>query len=229
MPGPSGEDRSLRIVAQHVVREGHTPPCNGFQSGIGLSRGNRQRALTNFQRADKLAGSQDAHAQMGEDSRQTGPVIQRRSQRLGRAQMLETLLEVSKREKHLPKLAPEIDVLFDGFPAFRETTERDQCLLEARHRLAVRGTRDCLGTGLPAIGDSFLPDLAANSVMCQPFEVLDQSIRIEPLDRSDDAPVKATPPLGEEARIRNLMRERVPERVLDVRKEPRLVEELCTR
>ena len=80
--------------------------------------------------------------------------------------------------------------------------------------------------GLAEIGDRLLPQLAAQGVMGQPLDLLGEPVGREPLDRLDDAGVEGAPPVLEQAPVGHLVRQRVLERVLEVRKEPRLVEEL---
>ena len=62
--------------------------------------------------------------------------------------------------------------------------------------------------------------------MGQPLDLLGQPVGIEPLDRLHDPRVEGPPALAEEAAVGHLVRQRVLERVLEVGKEARLVEEL---
>src|SRR3990172_666671 len=141
--------------------------------------------------------------------------------------MRENPLMVSKGEEHIAKLAPEIDVAFDGFSGFRETPERDQRLFEARRRLTVSRTRGRLGTGLAEIRHGLSPKLTPEGVVGQPFHMLDQAVGKESLNRLDDPRVEGPAPLLEQAPVGHLVGEGVLEGVLEVGKEARLVEELA--
>ena len=101
-----------------------------------------------------------------------------------------------------------------------------QRLLEAARRLPVGRPRAGLGAGLTQVRYGLLPHLTAHGMVGEPFDVLDQPIRIGTFDRADDAGVKLLAPLFEQRAVGHFMRERVLEGVLGIREEPRLVEEL---
>ena len=58
------------------------------------------------------------------------------------------------------------------------------------------------------------------------FDVLDETVGVEPLDRLRDARVERAAPLTEHAAVGDLVGEGVLERLLDLGEERRLVEEL---
>src|SRR5215813_13875117 len=62
--------------------------------------------------------------------------------------------------------------------------------------------------------------------MRQAFDLLFSSLRVQRLDRRDDASVQSPPPVLQDAPVGHLVRERVLERVFEVREDARLVEEL---
>ena len=62
--------------------------------------------------------------------------------------------------------------------------------------------------------------------MCEAVDLLGKTVGIEFLDRGDEAAVQGPASLVEEAGVRHLVGQRVLERVLEIRKEPRLVEKL---
>ena len=62
--------------------------------------------------------------------------------------------------------------------------------------------------------------------MRQALDLLREAIGIETLDRFDDRPVERAPPILQHASVRDLVRERVLERVLEVGEKLRLVHEL---
>jgi len=59
----------------------------------------------------------------------------------------------------------EIDHLRVGIVVYRETLDGRECLFEVRHSLSVRGASRRLLTGLPAIGQSFIPHFSPEGVM----------------------------------------------------------------
>src|SRR5262247_4004201 len=62
--------------------------------------------------------------------------------------------------------------------------------------------------------------------MRQAFDVLREPLRVQRLDRLDDASVQSSPPVLEDAPVGHLVRERMLEGVFKVREDARLVEEL---
>ena len=125
---------------------------------------------------------------------------------------------------------PEVDVDVDGqlgrLPGLGETAEGPERLLQVGDGLAVGGPRHGPEPRLAEIGDRLLPQLPAQGVVGQPLDLLGDALGREPLDGLGDAGVQGALPLVEQAPVRDLVRERVLERVLEVREEPRLVEEL---
>src|SRR5262249_23827854 len=74
--------------------------------------------------------------------------------------------------------------------------------------------------------EGLLPHLATESVMGESLDLLAKAIPVKHLDRVHDPRVPFPSQLLQQAAIRDLMRERVLERVLEVWKEPRLVDKL---
>src|SRR5262249_30101610 len=62
--------------------------------------------------------------------------------------------------------------------------------------------------------------------MSQAFDLLREPLRVQRLDRRDDASVQSAPPVLQDAPVGHLMRERMLEGVFEVRKDARLVQEL---
>ena len=62
--------------------------------------------------------------------------------------------------------------------------------------------------------------------MSEPLDLLAEAIGVGPLDRVDDPRVKLAATLLQQSTVRDFMRERVLEGVLEIRKEPGLVKEL---
>ena len=88
---------------------------------------------------------------------------------------------------------------------------RAQRLLEGRHRLAVCRVPERLGASLPEIHHGFVPDLAPEGVMGQPFDLFGQTVHVLLFEHLDNARVQQAPPLLEQAAIRHLVRQGVLE------------------
>ena len=106
---------------------------------------------------------------------------------------------------------------------WRSAAER---LLQVGNGLAVGGPRHGPEPRLAEIGDRLLPQLPAQGVVGQPLGLLGDALGREPLEGLGDAGVEGALPVVEQPLVRHLVREGVLERVLEVREEPGLVEEL---
>jgi hypothetical protein len=110
--------------------------------------------------------------------------------------------------------------------ALRQPLEHTERLLEPGPGVLEYGSSGSLESGLAEIVRRLLPQLAPNGVMGKPLDVLAEAIPVERLDRADDLRVKLAPTLLQQAPVRDLVRERVLEFVLEIGIEPGLVEEL---
>ena len=120
----------------------------------------------------------------------------------------------------------EIDGQLGRLPGLGEVAEGPERLLQVGDGLAVGGPRHGPEPRLAEIGDRLLPQLPAQGVVGQPLGLLGDALGREPLDGLGDAGVKRAPPIVEQPLVRHLVRERMLERVLEIRKEPGLVQEL---
>ena len=75
---------------------------------------------------------------------------------------------------------------------------------------------------LAAEDERLVPPLGAQGVVGEPLDLLRQPVAVEPLDLLDDSSVDGAPAIGEETAVGHLLRQRVLERVLRLRKEARL-------
>ena len=80
--------------------------------------------------------------------------------------------------------------------------------------------------GLTRVRGRLVPHFAAKRVMREPLDVLPQAAAVQHLDDADDLGVEQSAPFLKQAAVRHLVRERVLERILEIRKQLRLVEEL---
>ena len=104
--------------------------------------------------------------------------------------------------------------------------KRGQGLLEQRDRLSVGRARHGLLSRLAQVPRRALPHRGAHRMVGQPLHVFGQPVRIEALDRADDAGVQVLAPLLEQRAVGDFMGERVLEGVLGIWKKPRLVQKL---
>src|SRR5262245_45818611 len=105
-------------------------------------------------------------------------------------------------------------------------SERSQRLLEVRKRFAKRRTCEGLGPCLPEVRHRLRPHLASERMVGKLLDMLRLSIRIEPLDFLHDLAMESAPPILEQTAIGHLVGESMLEGVLEIWKEPSLVEEL---
>src|SRR6185503_19339237 len=99
--------------------------------------------------------------------------------------------------------------------------EHPQRLLEPASRLRECRPRSRLEAGLPKIGHGLLPHFAPERVMREPLDLLGEAIPQERLDRVHEPRVKIPSPVPQQAAVRDLMSERVLERVCEIREEAR--------
>jgi hypothetical protein len=83
-----------------------------------------------------------------------------------------------------------------------------------------------LDPGQAQVAGGPLSRAAERCVMGHDLDLLGQAIRVHALDGVHDGVVQLAPSLTEQARVRDVVRQRVLERVLDVREQRGLVEEL---
>jgi hypothetical protein len=92
--------------------------------------------------------------------------------------------------------------------------------------LLERRARDRFVPGLAEVVRGCLPLLRPEGMMTQAVNVLDEPIGVEALDGREDLAVETATPVLEQAPVGHLVRERMLERVLEIREEACLVQEL---
>jgi hypothetical protein len=124
----------------------------------------------------------------------------------------------------------EVEVDVDGqlgpLPGLGETAERPKRLLQVGDGLAIGGSRCGPEPRLPEIRGRLVPQLSVQSMVGQLLGLLGDALGREPLEGLGDAGVERALPVVEQPLVGHLVREGVLERVLEVGKEPGLVEEL---
>src|SRR5262245_42379162 len=99
-------------------------------------------------------------------------------------------------------------------------------MVERGNRLAMRRAQRSPLPDLTRVEQSFVPDLAPDGVMGEPFDLLVRMVTVQRFNNVDNPRMKSASLILQQSPVRNLMRESVFEGVLDVRKQPGLVEEL---
>src|SRR5262249_4571914 len=136
----------------------------------------------------------------------------------GLAQALEYFMVLVQLNQHCPQIETNVDgfskcrlVLRQSLQGVEGLIERDPSIVERRasHRLDPR---------LPQVVDRLIPHVASDRVMGKPLDLLAEAVMVEPLDRLDNARVERAPALLEQTAVCDLVGQRVPEGVLEVRK-----------
>jgi len=136
-------------------------------------------------------------------------------------------LELPDRVEGAAQVEAHVDRLGQRVGVHRQVAERGERLLEPRHRLPVRGALLGPVARLARVARRALPSLAPEAVVGEAIHVLQRAPRLQPLHRLRDAGVqRAAARLGEAA-VGHVVGQHVPERVLEVGEESRLVEELA--
>jgi hypothetical protein len=104
--------------------------------------------------------------------------------------------------------------------------ERSERPLEAGDGFRVRRAAGGLDAGLMPVGRRLGPELAAQRVASQHLHLLGQPGRVKALDAQDDGAMQSAAPILHEAAVGHVVRQRVLERVLLVREQRRLVDQL---
>src|SRR5206468_665935 len=125
----------------------------------------------------------------------------------------------------IAEVQSNIDGLFDGVATLGESLQRAECPLERCRRLPVCRPVEGLGSRLAKVLDGSLPHLAAQSMVTEAFDMLGETVGVEPFDRVDDPRVQRSSSFLEKRAVRHLVCERVLERVFEFGEETRLVKE----
>jgi hypothetical protein len=104
--------------------------------------------------------------------------------------------------------------------------ERLERLLEGGRCLVERGAVVRPSAGLPAVGDSLVPDLASQGMVRQAVDLLSSLVGREGLQDLDQARVQSPPPLPQEAPVGHLVRQGMREGVFGLGEQARLIQQL---
>jgi hypothetical protein len=164
--------------------------------------------------------------EMAVHGRQSTLVLERPGQPLGLPKIGEDWLKLAQRRERTTKVDAGVDARLLILTRFGALPEPAQRLFEPGDSLTVRRARGSPGAGRSCVGHSPLPDLGADRVMRQPLGLLLQASGVHLVDRVDDAGVERLAPLLEQATVGDLVRQRVLERVLQLREQAGFVQKL---
>ena len=145
---------------------------------------------------------------------------------LGFAYVFQDPVVLAQRSQGDSRVETEIDGLGLGLASLGQMSEGAKGGLERRESLMVCGPRRLPTDGIAKIADGLVPHFSAKRMIGEPFDVLCAPVRVETLDGFDDASVEEAAAVVEHSPIRDLVRQRVLERVFGLREELRLVDEL---
>ena len=117
-------------------------------------------------------------------------IVQPFGESLGLVQAVTNAPELSQGIERVSKREAEIDSLLMRVATLRELGQDMQGLLIIRHGFVGRARRG-LAPGLPEVGYGFVPDLALQGMMGQPFDLVGQTVGREPLDDLNELGVQA--------------------------------------
>src|SRR5262249_57152623 len=126
-----------------------------------------------------------------------------------------------------PRVETKIDGLGLGLASLGETTESAQSGFQRAVSLGICGACRLPIDRAAKIVNGLVPDFAVKSMIGEPLDVVGHPVGVEALDGVGDACVQQASALVEQPTVRDLVRQRVSERVLDLREELRFVDELC--
>ncbi len=167
-----------------------------------------------------------ARADIGQDPSQAGTIAEPERQALRLAHHDESILVAPERNESHAQLESYIDRLGERLRSFRHSLERPQRCLEPLRRRIVRRARNRPLPRPPKIRDCFSPCFGAERVAGEALDVLTRLVGLPAFERFQYRQVQGHPPLVQEARVRNFMCQRVLERVLRLREEAGVIEEL---
>jgi hypothetical protein len=188
--------------------------------------GDGQGTLAGFARAPVVTASPVIAAEASQHVTQPSLVANCFGQLLRSAQMFESLLESPRLLKVHSQRHARVDHALAHLAGRWQVREGIERLLEVRDSF-VRGratTRP--GTRLLEIRRCLVPDLGPQAMVSEPLDVLGEPVAMQHLDGVHQAGVECPTPLLQQAAVGHFVGQRVLERVLQLRKQCRLIEEL---
>jgi hypothetical protein len=153
-------------------------------------------------------------------------VVQPLGKGLGLAQQFQLTPAFTERGQHRPQFEADLEGLLKRGLALRQRLESAERLLKPAPGVLERRPRGRLASGLLEIVHRLLPQLAPDGVMGEPLDLAAEAISVERLDRLDEPRVKAASTLLQQSPVRDVVRQRVLEGILEIWIQPGLVEKL---
>jgi hypothetical protein len=188
--------------------------------------GNLQRAAAGPERLVRLAEQRVGERHERADTPAPAVVVQPLGEGLGLAEALLHAPDFTELAQYYFPLEADLEGLLQRGRALRQRLEGAERLLEPGSGVRERRPRGRLEPGLPEIVHRLLPQLASEGLMGEPLDLSPEAIPMERLDRLNDPCMKLAATFLQQAAVGDLVGERVLERVLEIRIEPDLVEEL---
>ena len=120
----------------------------------------------------------------------------------------------------------DVDGLLVALATLGEMRQGHQRLLEARHRLPTGRACHRLVAGLAAVGHGFVPHLAPQGMVRQPFHLVGEPVGLALFDGRHNAAMEQALPLAQQPPIGHLVRQGVLEGIDVLREQAGFVEEL---
>src|SRR5437016_2266017 len=211
------------VVASPVMRLLQIVRGDEPESQVPEAAGDLQRTRADRERLAGRHGRLLAR-QEGVDQAVAVVVVQALGERLGFEHALEPPPSFRELAQHRAQLEADVEGLLEGGSALRQSLESVERLLERGPRFRERGPGGRLESDLPEIVNGLVAQVALDGGMGKSLDLLAETIPVERLDRADDPSVKLAAAIVQQSPVRDLVRERVLEGVLEIGIEPGLVE-----
>ncbi len=184
------------------------------------------RLLDGLARRPLVARDPEVVGEVAGDAHAADLVVQPLGQRLRLPEQRHRAVELAEQEHHVAQRDPEVDRLLERRPALGQVGRGRRAPARSRSppRAWPSARRPCRPPGAGSRPRCPRPRRAARDGPGAPRAR--RALRVEPLEAPQDPRVERAAPVRQEARVRDLVGERVAEGVLEVGEEPRLVEEL---
>src|SRR5262249_47467766 len=122
-------------------------------------------------------------------------IAKRPRQALSLTEIVKAPLGLTERKERVPELEPKVDGLPPHVASVRQMRQGGQCLFEIGDRLPIGRARHRLDTGLPRVQRRFFPQLTADSVAGEAFDLLRRAGERGRLEGVDDPSVQCALPV----------------------------------
>ena len=176
------------IVARVEAGRAKVEISRHLERNIPERLGNSLGALAEPERFRRMTDNPEVVAHVDGQLAESPLIVERPRQALGFAETAEDPLEFSERKECGSQVEAKIDGLLQPLAGLGQMPQGRQRLLEARDRLPVGRSRQCLGAGLTQVRDRLLPHLTARYGAEARFDAADR------LDQLRDVADGCSPP-----------------------------------